>query len=871
MVRLEQGTEPDFAQALGFGKGENMGTKALRAEMHHIDFIRLCNRKYGQSVYSPEGSGPGRDPGMYYKTPNRNKARPDQVPCPLGIEGILVQFQVGATGFGLIDAIMRQLLCTGYISIRSQMLAANFLGKFAGVDWRYGVEWVASLSIEHDTSLHWHRWQHYVGIGPDPSGGEATFSPAHAALEFDPDGHFVREWMPELRRLTALPNLFKVATTSAELLQLLGLATSVMVTRPVPSNAVNCQRFNHRRCGGLHPQLFVSRPPHGFVTLGPYPRLLLVARSSSIIPIQAPSLCSCPPPPPGPPRPPLVSLYLPRPRSCGGSPEYFVVPRALLFAIFRQTLAWSLQITLAAWMDLHQQTTRAMVEMAPLQDAEASSHPGLDREPLLSARDSHMVPDNAHSGPNIANSASRAARHDAAGGPTAMTATSRGPTIVVSDPRAVAAAAALRGAHGRPATGASPPSGPRAERAAEATQATPRMHHVAPIIQHHATAQRPSGVFQDHRVSTQAPPNAPQGPRANYRPPPAQSNAPPNAPRGPRADYWPSQPPRNPPQGPRGQPWQYHTPQGESRANRALNWQYQQRRNVVPENISTVQSPQISFNALQTAPRAPQAMQPFPAAPQWTPQMAEPFVGATNPTTYPYSLYTSPPCPAFYGSYAFSRPATYQYMEELPYYQVLQDYHQWHASGPSGGGGPWNATPPDTDEVMRHGMILRFLDSLPPPPSNPEFPPDPPQLYLKTRRRRRNRTQSSRRSGVTGQTESTEGTTAITRPVVPIASADASPPQAAQRMPYRRGKRGTSGRHRQANDDKKDGSDQSDKSGASGEAVDVADAAEAVESADGGDIVETHENGQKDGEGEECDGQDEDVEDDCASAATCMW
>ncbi|ETS03518.1 cryptochrome [Trichoderma reesei RUT C-30] len=234
LVRLEQGTEPDFAQALGFGKGENMGTKALRAEMLHIDFIRLCNRKYGQSVYSPEGSGPGRNPGIYYKTPNRNKARPDQVPCPLGIEGILVQFQVGATGFGLIDAIMRQLLCTGYISIRSQMLAANFLGKFAGVDWRYGVEWVASLSIEHDASLHWHRWQHYVGIGPDPSGGEVTFSPAHAALEFDPDGHFVREWMPELRRLTALPNLFRVATTPPELLQLLGLATSVMVTRPVP-------------------------------------------------------------------------------------------------------------------------------------------------------------------------------------------------------------------------------------------------------------------------------------------------------------------------------------------------------------------------------------------------------------------------------------------------------------------------------------------------------------------------------------------------------------------------------------------------------------------------------------------------------------
>ncbi|KAL7822721.1 cryptochrome [Trichoderma gracile] len=176
LVRLEQGTDPNFAEALLFGEGENMGTKAIRAEMLSYDFIRLCNRKYGQSVYSLEGSGPGRNPGIQYKTPDQDKARPDQAPCPLGIEGILVQFQVGATGFGLIDAIMRKLLFTGHISVRSQMLAANFLGKFAGVDWRYGAEWVASLSIEHDTSLHWHLWQHHIGVGPDPSGGEVTFS-----------------------------------------------------------------------------------------------------------------------------------------------------------------------------------------------------------------------------------------------------------------------------------------------------------------------------------------------------------------------------------------------------------------------------------------------------------------------------------------------------------------------------------------------------------------------------------------------------------------------------------------------------------------------------------------------------------------------
>lgn len=70
LVRLEQGTEPEYAEALGFGEGENPGTRALRTEMLHIDFIRLSNRKHGRSVYSIEGCGPGRNPDSHYKTPN---------------------------------------------------------------------------------------------------------------------------------------------------------------------------------------------------------------------------------------------------------------------------------------------------------------------------------------------------------------------------------------------------------------------------------------------------------------------------------------------------------------------------------------------------------------------------------------------------------------------------------------------------------------------------------------------------------------------------------------------------------------------------------------------------------------------------------
>ncbi|KAL6882452.1 hypothetical protein HDV57DRAFT_509539 [Trichoderma longibrachiatum] len=485
-----------------------------------------------------------------------------------------------------------------------------------------------------------------------------------------------------------------------------------------------------------------------------------------------------------------------------------------------------------------------MAEMIPLQAAEASSHPGTNREPLLSARAFPMAHNIASSGTAIVNSDFRG-RHDVAISPTAVASTPRGPAIVVSDPRALAAATALREGHNIPTTVASVPRGPRAQHAGEASQAVAGIRHVAQILQHPETAQRPSLVAQEFHDSSQALLNAPRGPRADYRPFHAQSNAPPNAPRGPRADYRHFEPPRIAPQAPRGQPWRYQTPLNDPQAYRAANWQHPNRPNVFPENISTSQTPQNGFSAPQTAPRAPRAMQTLPPAPPWSSPMAEPFVGATHPTTYPYSLYTSPHCPTFYGPYAYSRPANYQYMEEQPYYEVLQDHHQWHASGP-GNGGPPNAAPPETDDVVRHGMILRFLDSLPPPPSNPEFPPDPPQLYLKARHRRRNRMQSSRGSGATAQTGSTQGTTAITRPVVPPASADVTP-RIAQRETYRRE--------------------------ISAETV-VAGAAEVAESADVDNVVETPENVEDNGEGEECEecnDEDEEADDDCASAATCMW
>ncbi|KAL7790787.1 DNA photolyase, FAD-binding/Cryptochrome [Trichoderma ceciliae] len=234
LVKLEAGTEPDLAQTEGFGRGHSPGTRAIRLELLYTDFTRLCTKKYGRKMFSLEGAGSRRSLGRTWRIPDARNATPDQRARALKVATYILQFQMGATGYGLIDAAMRQLLYTGYMSPRAQMLAASFFTQYAGIDWRHGVEWIASLSMDHDVSSHWYSWQHYARVGPDSRGVGVRESPAHVAFEYDPNGSFVRRWMPELQGLTKLSNLFQVATASPKLLKQLGLSHNVMVTHPVP-------------------------------------------------------------------------------------------------------------------------------------------------------------------------------------------------------------------------------------------------------------------------------------------------------------------------------------------------------------------------------------------------------------------------------------------------------------------------------------------------------------------------------------------------------------------------------------------------------------------------------------------------------------
>lgn len=103
----------------------------------------------------------------------------------------------GTTGVPLVDAAMRELAATGFTSNRARQNVASFLTKNLGLDWRAGASWFESQLVDYDVASNWGNWCHAAGVGTDPRGFRA-FNPYKQAADYDPDGAFVRHWIPEL-------------------------------------------------------------------------------------------------------------------------------------------------------------------------------------------------------------------------------------------------------------------------------------------------------------------------------------------------------------------------------------------------------------------------------------------------------------------------------------------------------------------------------------------------------------------------------------------------------------------------------------------------------------------------------------------------
>ncbi len=110
----------------------------------------------------------------------------------------LEAWKSGQTGVPLVDAGMRQLLETGWMHNRVRMVAASWLTKNLLIDWREGERHFAELLFDAGPALNPFNWQWVAGSGADAAPYFRIMNPATQARRFDPEGRYIREWVPEL-------------------------------------------------------------------------------------------------------------------------------------------------------------------------------------------------------------------------------------------------------------------------------------------------------------------------------------------------------------------------------------------------------------------------------------------------------------------------------------------------------------------------------------------------------------------------------------------------------------------------------------------------------------------------------------------------
>lgn len=110
-------------------------------------------------------------------------------------------WQRGETGYPIVDAGMRQLWQTGFMHNRVRMVVASFLIKHLLLPWQDGAAWFWDTLVDADLANNTLGWQWTAGCGADAAPFFRIFNPALQASKFDPDGTYIRQWVPELAKL----------------------------------------------------------------------------------------------------------------------------------------------------------------------------------------------------------------------------------------------------------------------------------------------------------------------------------------------------------------------------------------------------------------------------------------------------------------------------------------------------------------------------------------------------------------------------------------------------------------------------------------------------------------------------------------------
>lgn len=143
----------------------------------------------------------------------------------------------GLTGYPIVDAGMRQLWTTGWMHNRVRMIVASFLTKHLRQHWTVGEEWFWDTLVDADLASNPANWQWVAGSGADAAPYFRIFNPITQGEKFDPNGDYVRQWVPELKKVPT-KYLFSPWTAPKSTLTQAGVTLGQTYPKPIVSHDV---------------------------------------------------------------------------------------------------------------------------------------------------------------------------------------------------------------------------------------------------------------------------------------------------------------------------------------------------------------------------------------------------------------------------------------------------------------------------------------------------------------------------------------------------------------------------------------------------------------------------------------------------------
>ena len=182
-------------------EGERVASKEtywMIFELTVRDYFRFYASTHGSKIFKlwgPKG---------------QTSRKPGSKPWTQDLE-LFERWRLGTTGNLMIDANMRELLLTGWMSNRGRQIVASYLTRDLNLDWRLGAMWFESILLDHDVCANWGNWTYGAGVGADPR-EDRYFSIPRQTHVYDPEHEFIRLWMAEDTKLLSKAQITQTLT-----------------------------------------------------------------------------------------------------------------------------------------------------------------------------------------------------------------------------------------------------------------------------------------------------------------------------------------------------------------------------------------------------------------------------------------------------------------------------------------------------------------------------------------------------------------------------------------------------------------------------------------------------------------------------------